>query len=394
MRHFQNLPLDNSYDLLMVFLSPQKNKQQLDLIISAAEQESIPWNKLLYQANRQLCTPRWYIQLKQDKLLSYLPDGLEDYLLAIYESNLDRNQQFVSALVTLLDQFNEAGIDNLLLKGAASFYLNLYADMGSRIMGDLDILVPNDKIENAQQILEELGYKAIADEGKKLDDLPTDERHHHILAHHLPGTPVVVEIHFKVGYSLTHRMLPIEDVWSKRLIVDFMGQPTSILSPTDQLILNAVHALEVEYEFIQGYVSLRQLLEFVLLAEYYGKAIDWDLWRSRAVKFKVNASFAAYHQLAQDHMGCAPCQKILPLSDSDFGINRILFIGEYKACQAIESVSFPDQIKRYLYQGYYYLNIPFLLWRNLCYAEGWGSIHLRIYFCFKKFFSPRSWRKL
>ncbi len=394
MNYSQTLPLNNTYALLMLFLSPNKSEQTLNLIISALEHEHILWDELLYQANLQLCTPRWYIQLKHDKLLSYLPDGLEEYLFAIYESNSDRNKHFDSALVKLLKKFNDAGIDSLLLKGAASFYLNLYGDLGSRVMADLDILVPNNKIECAQKILEELGYQAIENEGKALDDLPTDERHHHILAHYLPGTPVVVEIHFKVGYSLTHRMLPVEDIWSNRLIVDYKGQKTSLLSPTNQLILNAVHALEVEYEFIRGYISLRQLLEFVLLAEYYNKDIDWALWRASAIKFKVSTSFHTYHQLAQTYMGCQSCHTMLPLSDSDFGKNRILFIGEYDVRKAFDTVSFFSRFKRHIYQGYYYINMPFLLWKNLCYAVGWRNIHFRIYFCFKKLFKPKSWEKL
>ncbi len=388
------LPLNNSYTLLMIMLAPSKSPSIQAKLINAAENNKIQWEKLLYQANIQTCTPLWYARLKKDNFLSYLPADLVEYLAEIYQSNLLRNQQLQSALLDLLREFNAASIDTLLLKGAATFCDQLFSDAGSRFMGDLDILVADDKVESCRKILQRLGFKEIPDEGMELDGLPTDIRHHQLPRYFIPGTPVVVEIHFKLSYALAGRMITPDAAWKTRSKTQFMGQNTSVLSADHKLLLNAAHAMIPHCEYISGHISLLQLTEFVLLAQHYSESINWHNWFNVARQYSLSSEFKSYLNLAVHYMNLTLSSEDQVKQHSDFNNKRILFIGDHDAVLEQDKLSFYSIMYRYFYTLYYYLKLPAWMWQNVCYAPGWKNIPVRILFCLKKLFSSRSWKKI
>lgn len=388
------LPLDNSYTLLMMMLAPAKSRVIQTKLINAAKNNEILWEKLLYQANIQMCTPLWYAQLKKDNFLPYLPVDLVDYLAEIYQSNRIRNQQLQSALVDLLREFNNAAIDTLLLKGAATFCNTLFGDTGSRFMGDLDILVAADQVEPCRKILQDLGYKEIANEGMEPDGLATDVRHHQLPRYFIPGTPVVVEIHFKLSYALTGRMISPDAAWKTCIKTRLMGQKTSVLSPDHKLLLNAAHAMIPHREYIRGHISLLQFTEFVLLAQRYSDQIDWQRWFNRAGQFSLASEFKNYLNLATHFMNLTVNDKYQLKEPLNFNNKRILFIGAHDAISERHKLSFFAILRRYFYRLYYYLKLPSWMWQNLCYAQGWKNIPDRILFCLKKLFTSRSWKKI
>lgn len=77
----------------------------------------------------------------------------EDYFLAIKRDTIQLEQ-----LNTLLNLFEENGIDCLPLKG--SVIKHLYPDSFYRIMGDIDILVKEKDFKKARKIIESLNYKS------------------------------------------------------------------------------------------------------------------------------------------------------------------------------------------------------------------------------------------
>ncbi len=388
------LPISNSYALLMMILAPNKSEAFLKAFHQAAKAQKIHWEQLLYQANQQLCTPLWYARLKKDDLLNYLPSELEDYLFQIYQSNKQRNQQLKAALIDLLREFNSADIDTLLIKGAATFCDQLFAEPGSRFMGDLDILVPNDKVEQCRDIIIRLGYEEIPDEGMEPDGLPTDERHHQLPRYFIPETPVVVEIHFKISYAQVGRMISPEAAWQSRCKTELMGCKTSVLSPDHKLLLNAAHALVPHREYLRGQITPLQLSEFVLLAQRYAEQIHWQTWLETAHQFSLSNEFQSYLQLAVKYMNLSPPKKILLQNHSKFNEKRIVFIGNYDAIIDRKTDTIKQKIIRQYYHLYYYIKLPRWLWQNICYAPGWKNIPVRLLFCLKKTLSPKSWQKL
>ncbi|PHS73134.1 MAG: hypothetical protein COB22_02385 [Cycloclasticus sp.] len=385
------LPLDNSYALLMVFLAPQKTEARLLQIQQAAENNQIVWEELLYQANIQLCTPLWFSQLRKDGLLELLPSDLVEYISEIYNANEERNIQMRLALIELLSALNAASIDSILLKGASTFCDNLYGDLGSRVMGDLDVLVPADKVEQSQLILDKLGYVAIPNKGMELEGLPTDVRHHQLLQHYIPNTPVVVEIHFKLSYAMVGRMLPVETAWKNRVTVCLQTEATSVLSPSDKLILNTGHALVPHREYIRGYISLLQLTEFTNLTVRYGDEISKREWLAVAAKFGLSVAFATYAMLSSRYMDGDFVRSEGSLT---FNEKRILFLGRYLEKVGIGATPLVLRGRNLFYQGLYLLKLPFWVWINPCYVEGWKNLPARLRLLFVKLLSFKSWGKV
>ncbi len=375
-------------------LTPVKTLQLLSLLTEASKHQQIQWEKLLYQANIQMCTPLWYTQLKKDDLLSYLPEELSEYLAELYQANLERNQQLKSGLVHLLSKLNAASINTLLIKGAATFCDQLFAAPGSRFMGDLDILVPKDKVEQSRAILIDLGYQEIPNKGMKKDEQPTDERHHQLPRYYIPGTPIVVEIHFKISYALVGRMITPKAAWQGRVPTKLEGEATSVLSPEHKLLLNTAHAMIPHREYLRGHISLIQLSEFALLAQRYSDSVNWINWIKTAKEFSVSTEFITYLGLSTHFMNLTRPNELNSIKQSRFNENRILFIGEYETQKKQNSIALQKKIILRFYRLYYYTKLPLWAWKNLCYAPGWKNIPTRIQFCLKKITHSQSWKKI
>ena len=382
-----SVPVDNSYALLAAFLTPCKREEHLQALRRLIAEERIVWTELVYQANLQLCTPLWYVQLTRDGLLGLLPEDLQEYLGHLHQANVERNAEMRQGLEELLQQFAQQGIATLLLKGAATFCDDLYGDPGARVMGDLDILVKPQQVEAARQVLVKLGYLEIPNQGMEFEGLATDERHHQLPRYHKPATPVVVEIHFKVSYGQSGRVLPAAAAWENAQETSFAGLRTSLLNPTWRLLHNAVHALLPHCEFIRGDLALARLVEFVALASRYQQQIDWSQWQQVAVRQQLKTEFSVYQDAAETLLflptGIAPISGLV----TGFHRRRILAIG--KAAGAHQA-----NLWTILTRFYYYLNLPLWVWRNVCYIDGGGQISARLKYLLKKVLSARSRAKV
>ena len=67
---------NNPYALLALFISPWKKINDIDALKQLIKEGVVPWKELLFQANNNLCTPLWYVSLKNCGLLDLLADEL------------------------------------------------------------------------------------------------------------------------------------------------------------------------------------------------------------------------------------------------------------------------------------------------------------------------------
>lgn len=381
------LCVDNAYVLLAWFLSPRKTCERIDEVKLLAARGQIAWNDLLLQANVQICTPLWYVQLKRDGLLGLLPRKLQDYLCQLHQANIVRNTALRRGLKELLDAFRKRGIVPLLLKGAATFFDDLYKDPGARVMGDLDILVRAEEIETAHQVLLELGYREIPNPGIVFDNSGTDDRHHQLPRYFKPRTPVVVEIHFKVSYGRSGRVLAVDQAWKNTRPATLFGTAVAVFNPNWRLLHNGVHALLPHREFIRGDISLSHLAEFAHLSRRYARQIDWTVWHKTAARHKLNAEMALYRHLAVELMSVDREETDYRTILTAFHQWRIFTVMAHRGRQQ------PAR-KPFLPALYYYFNLPRWVWDNVGYIEGEAKTLQRLSFLFKKGFSARSRAKI
>lgn len=80
--------------------------------------------------------------------LEHTGDALIPHLRGIYRYTWMKNQRHLLKMRHVVGQFNEVGIESMMLKGIP-LTLHYYADAGVRLMGDLDVMVPAHQAEQA-----------------------------------------------------------------------------------------------------------------------------------------------------------------------------------------------------------------------------------------------------
>ena len=117
------------------------------------------WEIIINIANNEGIIPLLYASLKQKDLLIHIKDEqLLGYLKEIYKLNETRNNAIIKQITNICDLFSKKGIKPVLLKGVAALSENHYKYIGSRIMTDIDIYIPNGQIYKAIDILKKNGY--------------------------------------------------------------------------------------------------------------------------------------------------------------------------------------------------------------------------------------------
>ncbi len=193
-----------------------------------------------------------------------------------YIWHLRRNTRTLRELARLLRALRAAGIETLLLKGAA-LGVAVYRNVGLRPMGDIDLLVRHEDAARALAILEGLGYAAFGAETRPGASL---EYENEVALRH-PEHVTPVELHWDLLDSPHYQsVLDMRWFWNTALPVEFEGVSALILGPEAQLLHLCSH-LMLHHGGASGHLLWYHDIAEVLVA--YGAAINWDLLFSAAV---------------------------------------------------------------------------------------------------------------
>jgi Uncharacterised nucleotidyltransferase len=138
-------------------------------------------------------------------------------------------------LFRILDHFAAPGLAVLLTKGPA-LSARCYGNPGSRQYTDIDLIVRDEDIERATEVMTALGYEA---------KVPLKA----IRAKKFPGeyvfvrreTKLLVEFHTEKTFRYHPRPLSVERLLERRGSVRFDGHDVPVLSVEDELILICIH---------------------------------------------------------------------------------------------------------------------------------------------------------
>ena len=166
---------------------------------------------LVKVASDHLVLTTIYCRLKQKQLLDCLSKDLVTYLDDINTINTNRNLRLIEQAKGISTLFNTHNIVHAFVKGLALLIKDYYNDIGERMIGDIDILVNEDQIQDAFNLLKKHGYTTLPSginaqffEHKHLDRL--------ILKDELAA----VELHRYLLNSSKQYSLKPNDILSKR----------------------------------------------------------------------------------------------------------------------------------------------------------------------------------
>jgi len=184
-------------------------------------------------------------------------------LKGVYRLTWYKNQMLFHAIADLLRSFQNAGIETMVLKGAALTFL-CYKDYGLRPMNDFDVLVHTDQAMPAIRLLQKQGWK------------PKDFEPHdgYISVSYSHGfedeSGREFDLHWHV-FSQCREAHADDDFWEKAVLTKFHDVPTRVLSPTDQLLHICVHGAKWNET-----PPFRWVADAIMILNNAYNEIDWD----------------------------------------------------------------------------------------------------------------------
>ncbi len=279
-------------------MQPQINNHTLSLIITDRMQEldlhsfsAADWNLLIGKAHAEGVAPLLYWTLSKSGKFSSLPDLARNSLRAMYSGTWMRNQKILKELETLTRLFTQADIPVVVLKGAC-FALTIYPDIGLRPMGDLDILVPKEKLAEAVKIAMSLDYADTLPEASPgLNDLLS----HHACLQKTGEHPISLEIHHSLVADKSFvYSVPVDWFWTQTELLDESLQTKykdlRMLTPIAQILFAATHAM---LQHGGKNAPLRWFYDLDRLIRLYSERLDWGLLLSHTWEFEWNSALDA-----------------------------------------------------------------------------------------------------
>ena len=168
-----------------------------------------------------------------------------------------RSFALTGRLLRLLDDFRDAGIDVLPLKGPVLSRI-LYNDPGLRDFEDLDLLVRRSDVPRSIELLENRGYKL----NSELAWLPRDvliRRNCALSFRRHCGT--MVDLHWEVAPCDYPFRFDAELLWSSLGSIDIAGRRVPVLAPECQLLFLCMHGAKHLWTRVQWLRDVARLVE-------------------------------------------------------------------------------------------------------------------------------------
>lgn len=210
------------------------------------------------------------LMLLPDRLARWRIDSYDDRRLrGIVRYYWVRHQMFRRDLRIVARQLQEAGVDILLLKGAA-LNLRIYPK-STRLMSDLDIAVPRYQIEKAVSALVAGGWNSMF---RSVESLPS-------VTHgcHFKRGDTELDLHWDFFHGRPLTAEQQSRIWSESETAEIDGIPVRILSPECQILHTCEHGLRYNET-----PPLRWIADTFFILKNAGE-VDWQRLQILANEF-------------------------------------------------------------------------------------------------------------
>ncbi len=189
-------------------------------------------------------------------------------------NNAIKNLLFLNEFKLIVESFNNANINLILLKGLA---MEPYYPDGLRTFSDIDILVHKKDLKKIDLVMGELGYSQNNEPREGAINVRKN-----IGYTKKKGRNLLVECHFLLGPTPYLDRLQPKTLFREAESVKFGDVETLVLSLEDTLINLALHIFShIPDPCIVSICDIRQLIL------HNEKDINWDILISKTVKYKL-----------------------------------------------------------------------------------------------------------
>ena len=256
----------------------------------------LDWNYILENALQHGIAPLLYHNLVK---MADVPEEVMGHLRMHYNANVARNMLVYNELSTVLNAFEHAGIDVIVLKGAA-LAETVYRDIGLRPFADVDLLVRVKDLQRAKKKLAELGYI--------LDEDVSPERYNEEFGCDLyyTGKVNVLEIHWDImrkTKSDRYARIEIERIWERAVPAKIAGVDTCVMAPEDMLLHFCVHLPKHRYNRLIWLCDVLEVIEHT--------DINWEYVIESAKKYRIRAYMYYGLHFSDVLLGCEVPEVVL-----------------------------------------------------------------------------------
>jgi hypothetical protein len=298
-------------DFLTACLGVQKTPADIANLRGAIVSGKPDWEKITGLANANFLSPAFWVEVRDNALAQSLPNHVRDYLAELHRLNTLRNQRLREQTIETARHLNAAGVTPVVLKGAASLVSPTYSDEGSRMMVDLDILVPAADGKRCWDHLCARGYCPIQSDYDW-------SHHHHLQTIYCNGEAGTVEIHrqalmpFSTGRIFGASLTPEEveqitqRISANAVLVSGYKVRLAMPAATERVLLCLLHsALYEKNAYRCGTLPLKSLHELAVLQCKLADRVDWKAIRQLLARGRKLALLDAWLFLAHKLFGSA-----------------------------------------------------------------------------------------
>jgi len=246
-----------------------------------------------------------------------IPDATLDRLKKRSRRKTQQVLARAAELVRTVQLFEQGSIPALPLKGPV-LAMQSYGDLGSRHVGDLDIMVSPESLEMAEDILTRQGYQRIHPDfqlTRKQRQIYMRNVHH--FAYFSQDKGIEIELHWRFGPNPHLFPLTFEDLWKDRQIIRLGGADMACLSLEHTILLICTHGA------IHAWFRLFWLNDLALIVTK-NDSIDWDMLMHHAIRLGLARMVAQGMILANRLLGSFLPEPVWAFAKSDKHLQRFV----------------------------------------------------------------------
>lgn len=251
------------------------------------------WQELVAGAKKQHVLPLLLANLQTMGLTTAVPPHLLTNLKEIHQQTTLQNMAIYRELRQISAAMQAAEIPMIVLKGA---YLAaaVYPHIGQRAMGDIDVLVPPERLAEAVAQVKALGWQEtrpfamnLADAAKIMNHLPGFKK---------PGAGFMLELHWNIAQPISAHTVATAELWADSVPFSFAGSQAAAFPPYLQLLHLALHAA-YNHQFT---FDLRSLCDMAMVISRMPEAVDWERFVAKAIEWRWQRGVYLILWLIQD----------------------------------------------------------------------------------------------
>ncbi len=203
-----------------------------------------------------------------------VPEATLTALRQVTQAGTLLNRALARETVRISLAFEERGLPAIPFKGAALAAL-AYQDVHLRDFDDLDFIVPQARLAEAQDILLAHGYRPLSRSRESFQDAHYDEPYH-LYMHET--SRLLVDLQWVMAHEQFSFRLDRSDIWDRRISLSVDGGRISTIAPEELLIILCVHGSKHAWERLKWIVDVDALIR--------AHRLDWDRVMSTANTWK------------------------------------------------------------------------------------------------------------